>query len=89
MQSTEQTGVQEGQTGTPAETPKPIIFTGSTDSAQAAIQQKLYEGFNDARSRNPHVSLRAYARRLAEPCGSLRDIERKTQNFDEPGERID
>ncbi len=76
MQSTEQTGIQEGQTGTPAETPKPIIFTGSTDSAQAAIQQKLYEGFNDARSRNPHVSLRAYARRLAVSPAALSEILR-------------
>ena len=57
------------------ESAKPI-FTGTTGSAQAAIQQKLYEGFNDARSRNPHVSLRAYARRLAVSPAALSEILR-------------
>jgi len=45
-------------------------------SAQTAIQKKLYEGFNDARSRNPHVSLRAYARRLAVSPAALSEILR-------------
>ena len=52
------------------------IFSHSTDSAQAAIQQKLYEAFNDARSRNPHVSLRAFARRLAVSPAALSEILR-------------
>ncbi len=52
------------------------ILAGATDSAQSAIQQKLYEGFNEARSRNPHVSLRAYARRLAVSPAALSEILR-------------
>ena len=70
-----QASTQAEKQGTVA-TEKPIIFTGSTDSAQAAIQQKLYEGFNEARSRNPHVSLRAYARRLAVSPAALSEILR-------------
>ncbi len=54
---------------------KPIL-NGTSDSAQSAIQQKLYEGFNEARSRNPHVSLRAYARRLAVSPAALSEILR-------------
>ncbi len=61
--------------GVKSETPHPI-FSHSTDSAQAAIQQKLYEAFNDARSRNPHVSLRAFARRLAVSPAALSEILR-------------
>jgi uncharacterized protein (TIGR02147 family) len=61
--------------GVKADTPHPI-FSHSTDSAQAAIQQILYEAFNDARSRNPHVSLRAFARRLAVSPAALSEILR-------------
>ncbi len=57
------------------EVTKPTL-AGSPDSAQSAIQQKLYEGFNEARSRNPHVSLRAYARRLAVSPAALSEILR-------------
>ncbi len=68
MQASDTEGVRN-------ETPNPI-FSHSTDSAQAAIQQKLYEAFNDARSRNPHVSLRAFARRLAVSPAALSEILR-------------